>query len=114
MPDDQGTFMLLAAPGIPAQETAIAKDVIVVLDTSGSMEGEKIEQAKEALVYILKNLNSGDRFTIVEFSTGVRSTRTSCRPPIEAPDAIDWVKQAAIDGGTDIDGALTRGDEPGR
>ena len=55
-----------------SQETAIAKDVIVVLDTSGSMEGEKIEQAKQALIYVLEHLNEGDRFTMVEFSTGVR------------------------------------------
>lgn len=105
--DDQGTFMLLAAPGIPAQETAISKDVIVVLDTSGSMEGEKLAQAKEALDYILQNLNEGDRFTIVEFSTGVRLYDDELLPASEAPDAIEWVDRLESTGGTDIDGALT-------
>ncbi len=105
--DDQGTFMILAAPGIPAQETAISKDVIVVLDTSGSMEGEKIEQAKEALVYILENLNEGDRFTIVEFSTGVRLYENELLSADEAQDAIDWVERLQSDGGTNIDEALT-------
>ncbi len=105
--DDQGTFMILAAPGIPAQETAIGKDVIVVLDTSGSMEGEKIEQAKEALVYILENLNEGDRFTIVEFSTGVRLYENELLNANEAQDAIDWVERLQSDGGTNIDEALT-------
>ena len=38
-------FLLLAAPGIAANQATVAKDVIVVLDTSGSMEGEKMEQA---------------------------------------------------------------------
>ena len=104
--DDQGTFMLLAAPGIPQPETAIAKDVIVVLDTSGSMEGEKLEQAKEALVYILQNLNEGDRFTIVEFSTGVRLYDDELLTTSEAQDAIDWVEHLESSGGTDIDGAL--------
>ncbi len=105
--DEQGTFMILAAPGIPAQETAISKDVIVVLDTSGSMDGEKIEQAKEALVYILENLNEGDRFTIVEFSTGVRLYENELLNANEAQDAIDWVERLQSDGGTNIDEALT-------
>ena len=41
--------MLLAAPGIGTNQAAVAKDVIVVLDTSGSMEGEKLVQAKQAV-----------------------------------------------------------------
>jgi Ca-activated chloride channel family protein len=104
---DLGTFMILAAPGIPAQETVIAKDVIVVLDTSGSMEGEKLEQAKEALIYILENLNEGDRFTIVEFSTGVRLYEDELLSASDAQEAIDWVEQLQSDGGTNIDEALT-------
>lgn len=106
--DEQGTFMLLAAPGIPQPETAIAKDVIVVLDTSGSMEGEKITQAKEALAYILTNLNKEDRFTIVEFSTGVRLYDKTLQPVSETPDVISWVNRLDASGGTDIDSALTR------
>ncbi|HET9660197.1 MAG TPA: VIT domain-containing protein [Thermomicrobiales bacterium] len=105
--DDQGTFMLLAAPGIPQQETAISKDVIVVLDTSGSMEGEKLAQAKEALVYILQNLNEGDRFTIVEFSTGVRLYDDDLLSASDAQHAIEWVENLESSGGTDIDGALS-------
>lgn len=105
--NDQGTFMLLAAPGIPQQETAIAKDVIVVLDTSGSMEGDKLAQAKEALEYVLSNLNKGDRFTVVEFSTGVRLFERDLQPASVAPDAIDWVSELAASGGTNIDDALT-------
>lgn len=106
--DDQGTFMLLAAPGIPAQETAIPKDVIIVLDTSGSMDGGKLDQAKEALEYILNHLNEDDRFTIVEFSTGVRLYDKELRSTSLASDAIAWVDRLEASGGTDIDGALTR------
>ncbi|MDQ3656099.1 MAG: VWA domain-containing protein, partial [Chloroflexota bacterium] len=69
---DEGFFMLLAAPGIEraSDEEIIAKDVIIVLDTSGSMEGEKIVQAKAALTFVLEHLNPEDRFNIVQFSTG--------------------------------------------
>jgi Ca-activated chloride channel family protein len=45
-----GFFLLLAAPKVEVDsQRVIAKDVILVLDVSGSMEGEKIEQAREAL-----------------------------------------------------------------
>src|SRR4029079_14778269 len=57
-----GYFLLLAAPGIDQQTEVIAKDVIVVLDTSGSMEGDKLAQAKGALDYVLAHLNPDDRF----------------------------------------------------
>ena len=101
-----GTFLLLAAPGLAQQEAAVAKDVIVVLDTSGSMEGEKIEQAKAALVYILEHLNPEDRFTIVEFSTGVRRYADELLPASDAGGAVNWAKGLMATGGTDINRAL--------
>ncbi|CAN5431078.1 hypothetical protein BH09CHL1_BH09CHL1_04300 [soil metagenome] len=102
----EGTFLLLAAPGISASQAVIAKDVILVLDTSGSMEGQKIEQAKGALTTILNRLNAEDRFTIVEFSTGVRTYSNELLPASSAPDAIGWVSNLESTGGTDINGAL--------
>ena len=102
----EGTFLLLAAPGIDASQAVVAKDVILVLDTSGSMEGEKLEQAKGALTTILNRLNAEDRFTIVEFSTGVRTYSTELQPASDAPNAIGWVSGLESTGGTDIDGAL--------
>ena len=102
----EGTFLLLAAPGIEADQPAVAKDVIVVLDTSGSMEGEKIAQARDAVSYILDNLNAEDRFTVVDFSTGVRYYDDELRPAEDAEDAADWVQRLEATGGTDINGAL--------
>ncbi|MEZ4496754.1 MAG: VIT domain-containing protein [Thermomicrobiales bacterium] len=102
----EGTFLLLAAPGIDQNQPAVAKDVIVVLDTSGSMDGEKIEQAKGALASVLEKLNAEDRFTIVEFSTGVRTYSRELLASGEAPAALDWVRRLQATGGTDIDGAL--------
>jgi Ca-activated chloride channel family protein len=102
----EGTFLLLAAPGISANQPAITKDVIVVIDTSGSMEGEKIEQAKEALQTVLDRLNPEDRFTIVEFSTGVRTYSNELLPAEQAVNAAGWVERLQASGGTDINGAL--------
>src|SRR5918992_181721 len=87
----EGYFLLLAAPGIDDETEIVAKDVIVVLDTSGSMEGEKIEQAREALLYVLEHLNPEDRFNIVEFSTGAREYARGLVPASEASEAVAWV-----------------------
>jgi Ca-activated chloride channel family protein len=102
----EGTFLLLAAPGIAADQPTVAKDIIVVLDTSGSMEGDKIAQARDAAGYILDNLNAEDRFAIVEFSTGVRQYDDEPRPASDAEDAIAWVRRLEATGGTDINPAL--------
>ena len=102
----EGFFMLLAAPGIDQETEIVAKDVIVVLDTSGSMEGEKIAQAREALLYVLDHLNPDDRFNIVEFSTGAREFSRELNPASEAEEAAAWVQRLGATGGTDINLAL--------
>ena len=116
---DEGFFMLLAAPGIErtSDEEVIDKDVIIVLDTSGSMEGEKIVQAKEALTFILEHLNPDDRFNIVQFSTGANEYSRNLVPASDSADAVRWVQNQQATGGTDINLALlTAMDmvEPGR
>lgn len=69
-PGEDGYFMLLASPGMTAPKTKPQpKDICFVLDTSGSMAGAKLDQAKKALRFCLANLNAGDRFEIVRFST---------------------------------------------
>lgn len=103
---DQGYYLLLAAPGIDQDSEIVAKDVIVVLDTSGSMEGEKIEQAREALLYVLDHLNPDDRFNIVEFSTGAREFSRDLILAENAPEAVPWVERLEATGGTDINLAL--------
>jgi Ca-activated chloride channel family protein len=105
-PDD-GFFLLLVAPRVEVDESQVVpKDVILVLDTSGSMFGQKIEQAREALTYVLEHLNREDRFNIVGFSTGLRQFANDLRPFSEVDDAVDWVQQLEAVGGTDINRAL--------
>src|SRR5690606_132562 len=67
---EDGFFLLLVAPTIEVDpDEVVAKDVILVLDTSGSMAGQKIVQAQEAARYVIEQLNPADRFNIVSFST---------------------------------------------
>ncbi len=107
---EDGFFMMLLAPPItPPRGTVIRRDVTFVLDTSGSMAGEKIHQAREALKYCLHRLHEEDRFNIIRFSTDVERFRDNLvaangnhrKAATEFTDAIE------ARGGTDIHGALT-------
>ena len=66
---DDGCFLLLASPGLSAPAAIQPKDICFVLDTSGSMAGAKLEQAKKALRFCLANLNPDDRFELIRFAT---------------------------------------------
>ncbi len=68
--EDEGHFMLLLNPGAwDDKGSVIPKDVVFVFDSSGSMRGKKIEQAKEALKFCVESLNEEDRFELIRFST---------------------------------------------
>jgi Ca-activated chloride channel homolog len=67
--NDDGYFLLLAAPTVSDETKPAAKDVVFVVDTSGSMAGAKFQQAQKALRFCVENLNADDRFEIVRFST---------------------------------------------
>ena len=101
-------MMMLISPGIVTDGPSMPKDVVLVLDTSGSMEGEKLGQARKALDYVLENLAAEDRFAVVEFSTGVRIFDDQLLPVSAVPGATRWVSRLEATGGTDIDGALAR------
>ncbi len=102
---EDGFFVLLVAPNVDAEQV-VAKDVILILDTSGSMEGEKMEQAGDALKFVLDHLNQGDRFNIIAFSTGVRAFSTRPESLSALPEARRFVDNLRPEGSTDINRAL--------
>src|SRR5213079_3128636 len=108
---DDGYFLLLASPGIGAKETkVIPKDVVFVLDTSGSMAGKKLEQAKRALQFCVENLNERDRFEIMRFSTEVEPLFEKLVPASEKnrERAQEFIKGLKPIGATAIDDALRK------
>jgi Ca-activated chloride channel homolog len=65
-----GYFFMNLSPALSGKkQKVIPKDISFVLDISGSMSGDKMIQAKEAISYCVKHLNANDRFEIVKFST---------------------------------------------
>ncbi len=106
---EEGYMLLLISPQLEVSKSKIIpRDLVLVLDTSGSMDAVKMDQARKALKHCLSNLNTGDRFGIVTFSTNVRRYRDSL---VEAngeqlDNAKKFVDGLKAGGGTAIQSAL--------
>ena len=106
-----GYFLLLASPGVTVKEDKLVKkDVTFVLDTSGSMAGAKLEQAKKALAFCVENLNDTDRFEIIRFATDTESLfdKLTAVTPDTRKRAHEFVRNLKPTGGTAIDDALKK------
>lgn len=104
-------FMLLAAPRYVSQKEKIMnKNLIFVLDSSGSMSGQKIIQAKEAARFIIHHLDEKDKFSIIDFDDGVEAfvPHIVTASPENKQEALDFVKEIEDSGGTNINEALLR------
>jgi Ca-activated chloride channel homolog len=100
---EDGFFLLMLTPALDAEtRRVLPRDILLVLDTSGSMDGEKLKQAQDALAYILRRLNPEDRFNVVAFSSGARVYAPALQGPQHAEEAIAWVYQLEALGGTNI------------
>ena len=107
--NEDGYFLLLASPDLQARkERELPKTVVFVLDRSGSMSGQKIEQARDALKFLIEQLKPADTFNIVAYDSAVESFR----PELQRAD--ESTRQAArgfadglfAGGSTNIDAAL--------
>jgi Ca-activated chloride channel family protein len=106
-------FLFLFAPDDAAasQDDTLPKDIVFVIDRSGSMAGDKIEQARNALHFILDQLNPNDRFSIVSFDDQIDLLARRLQPVDERTlsDARRFVRQLDSRNSTDIEGALQTG-----
>ena len=109
--DGQGGYFLLLA-GLPAERPAnvepVKREVIVVIDRSGSMRGEKIAQAVEAALQVIEGLDDGEAFNIIDYSNSVEMFAES--PVIKSRESIAEARTylAAIkaNGGTALHDAI--------
>ncbi len=105
---EDGYFMLTLSPG-EARGSTLPRDITAVVDISGSMSGEKLEQAKAALRQLVSTLGSRDRFRLVAFSSRVmaQSSQWTRATAQNLRDARGWIDALDANGGTNIEGALT-------
>jgi Ca-activated chloride channel family protein len=107
--EDDGHFLLLLSPQAWGEDRKpLPKDVLFVLDTSGSMNGEKMDQAKKAMEFCIESLNPEDRFEIIRFSTEADPLFNNLEDASEknVEKALLFVKKLRAAGGTAIDEAL--------
>ena len=105
----KGYFFMDIHPGHDRDASKVQpRDITFVLDTSGSMAGEKLEKATSALLFCVNSLNSGDRFQVIRFSTEAEALF----PGLEHADrknrarAAGYIREFRAAGGTNIEEAL--------
>jgi len=118
---EDGYFMLLITPQLESMKNRIPRDLVLVLDTSGSMSDLKMSQAKKAVKVCLNQLGEKDRFSIVSFATAVGTFQDTLADasPDQLEKANKWIDDLRAGGGTAIQPALNtaldlRGKDAGR
>jgi Ca-activated chloride channel homolog len=107
---EDGYFLLTLTPPVQSKEV-IGKDIVLVADTSGSMQGDKIVQTKKALKYIVDALSPVDKFSIVQFATDVESFKPQvvAATPENKKAAAAFIDDLEARGGTNISDAMHTG-----
>lgn len=100
-----------AAPAQPPPPSGRGRTVIVLMDTSLSMQWDKLERSYAAAARLLESLGPQDKFNLLLFNTEVQSFRPEPMPADFATEktAMDWLRQSQLRGGTDLQKALAEG-----
>jgi Ca-activated chloride channel family protein len=100
--------MVMVTPPAVSATVSLPRDVTFIVDSSGSMAGQSMAQAKQALRDALNYLNAGDRFNIVDFDSQYRPLYSQSQ--VVSYDHIEQAKKMInglnADGGTEMVGAL--------
>ncbi|XP_042358694.1 inter-alpha-trypsin inhibitor heavy chain H3-like [Plectropomus leopardus] len=96
-----------APPDLPR----VPKNVVFVIDRSGSMSGRKIEQTRQALLSILKDIHEEDYFALIIFDHGFQTWRESLTKATKenVAQAMEYVRNIRIGGSTNINDPLLKG-----
>ena len=105
---DKTYGLLMLMPPAAAAVKPLPREVIYIIDTSGSMEGTSIVQAREALQIAVERLQSGDSFNVIEFNSYAKALFDDAQPATQdnIGTAVRWVKNLRAQGGTEMALAL--------
>ncbi|MCG8370244.1 MAG: marine proteobacterial sortase target protein [Proteobacteria bacterium] len=101
-------FMVMPPDQDRAPAVRMPRETIFIVDSSGSMHGVSIVQAKRAVSLAIKALQPGDRFNVIDFDSYTNALYPSSVPvnDIVVEDALNFVRQLQADGGTEMRPAL--------
>jgi Ca-activated chloride channel family protein len=101
-------LLMLVPPGQSAGTPGIGRDVVFVIDTSGSMHGDSLQQARSALLLALDRLTEHDRFNIIRFNNTADSlfSQTQRADTNKLTLARKFVRSLDANGGTEMLPAL--------
>jgi Ca-activated chloride channel family protein len=107
-PGEDGFALVFLSPPSSGESASVGRDLTLVVDISGSMSGEKLDQAKAALGQALGALRSQDRFRLIAFSSGVHQFHEgfSVVGVSEIAEARRFVSGLEASGGTNLAGAI--------
>jgi Ca-activated chloride channel homolog len=110
--DEQYLLVMVMPPDVTddAEATVIPREVIFVIDTSGSMAGGSIAQARAALDLAIDRLKDGDRFNVIQFNsyTAALFPMAVAASPANRAQARQYVAHLTAEGGTEMAPALRR------
>jgi len=108
--NEDGFFLMMVSPGEELSvKDVLPKDIIFILDTSGSMDDEnKLKHAQKVLKFCLGNLGKDDRFNLISFNSGVDFYNKGLieAKKTETDKAKDFIDKLSPLGGTNIDEAI--------
>ena len=101
-------MLLMVMPPEQKIQQPLAREILFILDTSGSMGGESIRQAKKALLMAMTRIRAEDRFNVIEFNSVTKSLFSTSKPgsPDKVQQAISFIEHLDARGGTEIRPAL--------
>ncbi len=107
---DGNTYLqvMLMPPQVQTAEAALNREIVIVMDTSGSMAGASIAQARQSVEFALSRLQLNDRFNVIEFNSDYQSLFPASVPasPANVVTALNFVRSLDADGGTEMYPAL--------
>jgi len=109
--DGKPYYLLMVMPPDADESPAASmpRETIFIIDTSGSMHGVSIEQAKRAVQLALKGMKATDRFNVIEFNSVTNALYTQSQPVTvrSMTEASHFVQQLQANGGTEMRPALS-------
>jgi Ca-activated chloride channel family protein len=101
-------LVTIVPPARAARATPLARDMIILLDTSGSMAGGPLDKAKQVLGLVIESLGDADRLELIAFSSQPRHYKPAAvhATRAERAAAVAWLTGQKAGGGTEMESAV--------